>query len=158
MTTIAIDAFGNIAADGRSTCGNEIARDDIDKLITAHNRIYALAGPGSLIVPLLAWHNDGADPTKLPVCNKEYGWTLIVLQADGLYTYSDKVPYGYANEYKTPVAFGSGQDYALGAMLAGKTAKEAVEIACKVDTGSGGRIKSLNIANTLALKLQDAAE
>ena len=157
MTTIAIDALGNIAADGRSTCGDQIARDDIDKLIVAHGRIYALAGPGSLVFPLIAWHNDGADPTKLPVC-KDYGWTLVVQQSDGLFCYSDRVPYGLANEYKTPVAFGSGRDYALGAMLAGKSAREAVEIACKVDTGSGGKITSMNIADTLAPKLKEAAE
>lgn len=37
----------------------------------------------------------------------------------------------------TKWAIGSGADYALGAMYAGKTAEEAVHIASKLDTGTG---------------------
>ena len=46
-------------------------------------------------------------------------------------------------EFILPQAIGSGSDYALGAMLAGKTPHEAVEIACMRDTRSGGLITSL---------------
>ena len=157
MTTIAIDALGNIAADGRATCGNEISRDDVDKIILTHGRIYALAGAGALTAPLIAWHHAGADPTKLPIC-KDCNWSLIVVDDNGIYCYNDRVPYAVANAYEPPVAFGSGQDWALGAMLAGKSAKEAVEIACKVDINSGGKVMAVNIADTLAPKLKEAAE
>lgn len=42
-------------------------------------------------------------------------------------------------------ALGSGGNFALGAVLAGKTAKEAVEIAKKLDINSGGKIKTVKI-------------
>jgi hypothetical protein len=40
-------------------------------------------------------------------------------------------------------AVGSGGAYALGAMLAGKSAEDAVKIACKLDNNSGLPIESL---------------
>lgn len=158
MTTIAIDAFGNIAADGRSTSDNEICRHDVEKIIFRHGRIYGLTGCASMRDVLVEWHNAGADDHKLPVYSGGNGWGLIVIRDDGIYFYTNTCPHSMANEYKAPAAFGSGQQWAMGAMMAGKTAKEAVEIACKIDTGSGGNIISMNIADTLSMKLKEAAE
>ena len=158
MTTIAIDALGNIAADGRATCDNEIVREDREKITQAHGRIYAVTGCASLTAELIKWHHAGADAAKLPLYNGGKGWGLIVIQGDGLYFYTNTVPHAMANEYKMPVAFGSGQGWAMGAMMHGATAREAVEIACKIDTGSGGKITSMNIADALAPKLKEAAE
>ena len=158
MTTIAIDALGNIAADGRRTAGNEIIRYDAEKIKVSHGRIYALTGCCSLLDALISWHHAGADASKMPTYKGDGGWYLIVFQADGMYTYSNDVPYSMGDEIKAPMAFGSGQNWAMGAMLAGKSAKEAVEIACKVDIYSGGQIKVMNIADTLAPKLKEAAE
>jgi hypothetical protein len=42
-------------------------------------------------------------------------------------------------------AVGSGSGYALGAMLAGKSAIEAVKIACKIDSNSGLPVESIKI-------------
>lgn len=158
MTTIAIDIAGNIAADGRSTAGNEIIRDDVEKILVRHGRIYALTGCISLLDAAIEWHNAGADPAKVPAYSGEQGWFLIVVEDGGLFCYSNKVPYSMRDEYKLPIAFGSGESFALGAMLAGKSAREAVQIACRVDSGSGGKIKSFNIAEVFAPKLQEAAE
>ena len=158
MTTIAIDALGNIAADGRVTCGNEIIRDDAEKITFQHGRIYALTGCSSMLTALVKWHHEGADANKLPLYKGDRGWFLIVIQDEGLFGYSNDVPYAEPNEYNMPVAFGSGQNWAMGAMLKGATAREAVEIACQIDTGSGGKITSMNIADTLAPKLKEAAE
>lgn len=41
-------------------------------------------------------------------------------------------------------AFGSGSAYAMGAMLAGATAREAVTIACRLDPDSGGVVRHLS--------------
>ena len=158
MTTIAIDALGNIAADGRVTCGNEIIREDAEKIRQAHGRIYGVTGCGSLTDELIKWHNKGADPANPPIYKGDRGWGLLVVQTDGLFFYTNDVPHAMSDEYKYPIAFGSGQNWALGAMMAGKSAREAVEIACKLDTGSGGKITSMNIADTLAPKLKEAAE
>ena len=45
-------------------------------------------------------------------------------------------------------ADGSGGDIAKGAMAAGATAREAVEIACRFETGWGGRIQTLKLGKT----------
>lgn len=42
------------------------------------------------------------------------------------------------------LAFGSGADYALGAMAQGATAREAVAVAIRFDNGSGGEIDVLH--------------
>ena len=43
------------------------------------------------------------------------------------------------------IALGSGADYALGAMAAGATATEAVQVAISLDVYSGGEIETLNV-------------
>jgi ATP-dependent protease HslVU (ClpYQ) peptidase subunit len=43
-------------------------------------------------------------------------------------------------------AIGSGEEYAIGAMDAGLSAKDAVKIACNRDIYSGGRIRTFKIA------------
>jgi ATP-dependent protease HslVU (ClpYQ) peptidase subunit len=42
-------------------------------------------------------------------------------------------------------ATGSGRDYALAAMHCGKTAREAVEIACLFETGCGNGVDELEV-------------
>lgn len=46
---------------------------------------------------------------------------------------------------REPYAIGSGSDFAMGAMLAGKSAKDAVKIAAKLDCYTGGPIKVLSL-------------
>lgn len=43
------------------------------------------------------------------------------------------------------IALGSGADYALGAMAAGATATEAVQVAISLDVYSGGQVETLNV-------------
>lgn len=47
---------------------------------------------------------------------------------------------------ETPYAVGSGMDLAIGAMRAGATPKQAVEIACEYDEHSGGEIAVFTLA------------
>ena len=44
-----------------------------------------------------------------------------------------------------PVSIGSGCEIAMGAMMAGADAKKAVSIAIKLDTCSGGKVKSVKV-------------
>ena len=43
-------------------------------------------------------------------------------------------------------AWGSGEEYAMGAMAAGKSAIEAVKISCKFDDSSGGKVQHVRVA------------
>ena len=118
--------------------------------------IYALAGTTCLIRVLIAWIKAGADPQKAPK-DEGINWGILVIDAEGARHYSRACPYPEEQEY--PFTTGTGRDIALGALKAGATPKEAVEIACRVDVHSGGSIQVVNIAEALGLQpVREAAE
>ncbi len=67
------------------------------------------------------------------------GFTAIFIEENGkCFKYQSLlVPF----EVRVPQAIGSGCEFAMGAMIAGKTAKEAVEIAIELDPYSGGDVQ-----------------
>lgn len=152
MTTIAIDRYGTIAADGLVTCHGDIVGRNEEKLRLRHGRIYAMTGLGPMFEPLIKWHHAGADPDKLPkLYDDDASWILIVVIRPGVVTkYSSTCP--YPEDRGPPVAFGAGLDHAKGAMLHGATAEEAVRLVAASCTHTGGRIVSYNIAEVLGLK------
>lgn len=157
MTTIAYDGK-TIAADGLSVSGTERRSSAARKVISAHGRIYAFTGLFALFPILVEWHAAGADPSETPEVRDEGGWTLIVIESVGpVKMYTRSVPYPEAID-ADKFAVGSGQDYALGALHAGLSAKDAVEIAAKIDTNTGGEIIVLDIHETLAPAFAQAAE
>lgn len=72
----------------------------------------------------------------------ELGITILIIFDDG-----QVLLYGgdlfHLSMVEPPFAFGSGGDVALGAMLCGKTAKEAVEMAKTTDLYTGGEVISV---------------
>ena len=76
---------------------------------------------------------------------KEGSLDAIIVDPEGkLYHYSDRLlvtPITAFNYY----ACGSGSPFALGAMFAGATAKEAVKAAMKHDAHTGGRLMSIKL-------------
>ena len=67
----------------------------------------------------------------------------LVLNTDGSVDGFFDTPMGV--EMGRVAALGSGLEFAMGAMYAGKSAKEAVEIACKLDNGSAKPVKTRKI-------------
>lgn len=148
MTTIAYDGT-TIAADGLMLSGTERVATRIKKIRVSGGRIYALSGLAAMLEPLIKWHAEGADPGTVPKATGDNSWSMIVLEHGKpltLFTSGCQYPDEYSEGYF--FAIGSGQDYALGAMHAGKSAREAVEIAAKIDTSTGGEIMEINIAET----------
>ena len=93
---------------------------------------------------LVEWIKAGADPKTLPDRQKDQerrGQAFLVTPDRRILRYEDG-PYPFAVEEKF-FAAGSGRDYALTAMYLGKTAREAVEIACHFDNGCGNGIDEL---------------
>lgn len=145
MTTIATDGI-TIAADGQVHGGGERLRMNEAKVRVAHGRVYALAGTTAAMAPVMKWHADGADPEKAP---KGLEWTVVVIEPDGsAFTYHHDCL--YPNVLTMPAAIGSGERFALGAMHAGKSPREAVEIAATLDINTGGTITEINIREALA--------
>ena len=146
MTTIATDGK-TIAADGRRTERSFIVDDTTEKIFVRHGRIYAVSGGSAARDALIAWHHAGADPTKVPPVRDEHGWSMLVIDGDGLHSLCNSAPYQEKNP--APEAIGSGADLALAAMLLGKTPAEAVAFAATRDVYTGGAIQVIDIATAL---------
>jgi ATP-dependent protease HslVU (ClpYQ) peptidase subunit len=143
MTTIACDGK-NVAADGRTTVGPELVWNDRAKIVVRPTFIAAFCGlaAGKLVLP--QWIENGADPTQYPPGLHDN--CTIWLYRKGAKTpevQSGNVP------YFTPIpwvhAFGTGREYAMGAMAMGASAADAVRVAVRWDLNSGGRVTSINI-------------
>lgn len=135
MTTIATDGYA-VAGDGRST------RNDS---VTGNNRRKVHPLPDGSVVGGAGRTADAerAIRTLTEMTNDEVkgDYALIRLYPSGkveIYEGSLKSPI----RSKAPHAIGTGSDVAMGAMLAGATAQEAVKIAGKIDIYTGGKVTS----------------
>lgn len=125
-----------LAADKRATLGTLIRTTT--KIFHLVYALAAYAGDADAGEEVFAWFKDGADPSKFPASQRDkdtWAGLLIVWPDGGLWKY-ERTPY----PLKFPpqqFAIGSGRDFALDAMHCGKTAAEAVEVACVFDSGCG---------------------
>lgn len=140
MTTIAYKD-GVLCTDRQATAG--MARKLCEKLWLLPDARVAIAVTGSLSggIRFVEWWKQG----------KPEGWTLddetevIVLHLD-----TWEIEAYDSNMVPMPVfsgaeAWGSGCDFAIGAMEAGVDAVKAVEIAAKHDTGTGNGLAIINL-------------
>ena len=150
MTTIAWDG-ATVAADGKAVTGNgNVMTRNERKLVVDGGKVYGLTGAVWMFDALIAWANGtGSEPPK---CSDS--WSLIEFASVVRFTNDLMFPHWVTVE-DAPWAWGSGTDLAIGAMLAGTSARRAVEIACQVDNGSGGVITEIDLA---ALRRSEAAE
>lgn len=135
MSTIAY-ANGQLAADrlaylGRYEAGHatkrKIHRLEDGRLVGISTSV---VGASSM---LMQWIKEGADPASAifeKTAPDEFA--ILIVELDGTLTYYDD---GLWPQHPEPTVFaiGSGRSYALGAMAAGKTAAEAIDIAAFFD-------------------------
>jgi ATP-dependent protease HslVU (ClpYQ) peptidase subunit len=140
VTTIAYKD-GVIAYDSRITNGSTITHDDFEKLQEVKGVKFVLAGCVCDYAKLIcAWFGESFSVSVEA--------SALVFDGESLcyFAYSEK-----DGPCKTPVwlerpyVLGSGSDFALTAMDMGATAAEAVEMAKKRDTCTGGLVRRLFI-------------
>lgn len=140
MTTIAYKD-GVIAYDSRTTRGGLIQSDNKDKSITKGDVRMFFCGVFSdgdeLMSAYLGESDKTFDESHAIVVDNGNIYHFCVTKEDGV----SKYPID-AGEY---FAIGSGTDHAYTAMDLGLSAKEAVKMAAKRDTGTGGRIRVYKI-------------
>jgi hypothetical protein len=149
MTTIAFDQF-SIAADSRANNGGIVEQGAFKKLIAKDGRVFALAGVALMLPAFIKWYENGADPEKVPTFpgRKEDWFGELVVWSSGKFIHYSPLPdFPYGGEVSTPFAIGSGAKFAMGAMLAGKSPREAVEIAAKLDEATGGPIQEIDLCS-----------
>jgi ATP-dependent protease HslVU (ClpYQ) peptidase subunit len=141
MTCIAWDGK-TLAADKRASISNYPAT--VTKISRAPSgELLAFAGDFDTGMALSQWYVDGAVPEKYPDnrngdCTRA---TLLVIKGGQVFKY-ERLPVALKYE-DSFTAMGSGRDFALAAMHLGKTAREAVEIACLFDTACGNGVDTL---------------
>lgn len=134
---IAVDSLGSI----RGTCFG------VEKYATGSHfqRRFVLmhTGEHAYGLTLQDWYIRNPIADKFPAPNeKQEGSRLIVANVDGVFWYEGS-PLALRSIDKY-MAFGSGMDFAIGAMAHGANAIEAVAAACKHDDGCGGPIVAFN--------------
>lgn len=106
--------------------------------------IVAACGIESLHQLMWEWIADGMPDDRRPSRVPDGNTIGMVWQdSDPEFFYVDE--HGYACPTPPPFSLGSGSAFAMGAMAAGKNAKEAIRIAAHLDENTGGRIEFVDI-------------
>ena len=164
MSVVAWDGE-RLAADKRASLG-WLTRTTT-KVFRAGDSLAAYVGEADAGEEVLAWFIAGHDPGTFPESQRDrsIGSSLLVIRCDGEIWIYERTPY----PIKFPpqnFAVGSGRDFALAAMHCGRTAVEAVEVACVFDSGcgngvdvlmhAGGDTENRGISTRDAIKLREA--
>jgi len=142
MTVIAFDGK-TLAADKRSSSNSVI--HVITKIHRIGNLLVAHSGPVDFGLVMVEWVRSGRVPEKFPASQRGSDWApVLVIEADGSMSSYNQAPYPIRWEGRFG-AIGSGREYALAAMHLGKTAAEAVAVACALDPSCGNGIDTLTL-------------
>jgi ATP-dependent protease HslVU (ClpYQ) peptidase subunit len=152
-TTICWDGQ-SIACDSQSTGGHTKYHSTVPKIQYSKTRHATIAAAGDVAAtaPIKKFFMTTDKPLseyKIPASVKPDSFQLLIIYDDGVAeTYpgnlTDPTP------ISAPFAFGSGEDFAMAAMLCGKSAEEAIEVAKQLDLYSGGRVVVLAAPRTVS--------
>jgi len=143
MTTIAFD--GNILASD-SRCVGDYIEDSYKKIFKINNKYYGLGGNYSCCLVFIEWIKNNVMGDEKPKLDDNFGALVVDIKSKKVFYYDDyliKIP------QKSPCAIGSGAVVAMTAMVCGKNAIEAIEIAKRLDNRTGGRIQHYTISDSL---------
>ncbi|QNM98114.1 hypothetical protein [Chitinimonas koreensis] len=139
MTTIAWDGK-TVAADTQAN--NTGLRSYTKKLYRlADGRIYGFTGEIQDGVSVYEWLNAGGRDAR-PHVSSSFA-ALLVCPDGRAYTMEDKLV--LLAVYETFRAIGSGRNFAMGALVVGADAVQAVKAAIRLDVYSGGDIDALEV-------------
>lgn len=144
MTTI-VYRGGVMAADSRAYAGYNAAlgaKTKIRRLLPSGTLLGCSSMQPGLAEAVLDWYARGARPAAAPQ-RGEGRFTLLVVKPDGRALFANDGFYLSGPIAAPFFAIGSGEGVAQGALHAGCSALQAVEIACKVDVWSTPPIVSL---------------
>lgn len=140
MTTIAWDGK-TLAADKQATW-NDVARATTKIRRAKNGELLGFSGSALMQEPWFDWVENGGDFPEPP---KDCGGNMLRIHLDGSFTLYCGDKYGTTYDAGQTFAIGSGADFALAAMEMGKTAKQAVKLACKIDLNSGLGVDTLTL-------------
>ncbi len=127
MSIIAWD--GKILAADRQGVNHDLAVE-AKKITNIDNAIAAWTGDLAAGPILIDWYTSGAKQEDWPDFQKSEDWSRLIIATKNMVTVYERIPYPIEIKEKF-MAWGSGRDYAIGAMAAGASAADAVLIANK---------------------------
>ena len=144
MSVVAWDGK-TLAADCQATCAD--LKTKTKKIFQVGKYILGFSGDEDKVQQLLAWYKDGCKYEDWPKFQEDKErWTrMIIASTEGVFMY-EQTP------YPMPIladftAWGSGRDFAIGAMEMGADARRAVEVANIHSTGCGFGVESYSLEN-----------
>ena len=144
MTTIAWD--GKIlAADGQITRDHSIVMATTQQKIFKNVGVFdvlAFCGDWMPVDDFLGWA-ENPEETQPPI-----GAYTVIFVINGVLHFSNmETPISECMTLPSGAvdAWGSGAHLALGALHSGKTARQAVNLACKLDVFTGGKVRSVRV-------------
>jgi hypothetical protein len=130
-----------MACDSRVTVGD--VTHPGQKVWVMPGMIIGVCGEGRSMTTVLRWLLEG-QPKTLPEATKG-SFGALILTRDGLFTCDESC---FVEPVKRAFhAVGQGAGPAIAAMLCGKGAAEAVEIACQVDSATGGPVRVYRLSD-----------
>lgn len=135
MTTVICDGE-SMAADSQQA-GDFIDIIEVEKVYKVGDMLVGMAGSANTAALFIKWVKTGMLDDSFPKFEAKSFEAMIL--KDGVVLYYDDNTTGIPTGM--PSAIGSGGGYAIAAVLAGASVEEAVKIACRLDTGSGGKIQ-----------------
>jgi hypothetical protein len=142
MTVIAWD--GKTLAADKMSCSAGYGYTVTKVYRLRDGSIAAFCGDGDGATALLAWLEAARNPSEYPQAQKDNDTSALVISGDGSVWSYGKTPYPQRIECSM-YAMGHGRDFAIAAMHCGKTAREAVELTCRLDVFCGNGIDTLEL-------------
>ena len=153
MTTIAYDCDdGNVAADSQET-GDGGQKYNCIKIYRVRGYVIATAGGTYAGMAFVRWFGDWIgngepdwdDHPDFVNLDYEEDFECLVIRKNGTCYSVNRLFVPHEQIGNRYIAIGSGGAAARGAMLAGATPREAVEIAKQIDTFTGGDVQEMSI-------------
>jgi len=143
MTVIAWDGR-TVAADSLCRFGCYRGPMPVEKIVKRNGVVFGITDYSSWFDAWIGWYFNGQDPKEVPECKLTSGTGNFLVFKDGR-AYACTYDLPYLQEVGAPDAWGSGCEFAIGAMKAGKNAKEAVEIVIECNPDSGGPVQVIDL-------------
>ena len=143
MSVIAWDGI-TLAADKRASDGGFVWTTR--KILRVRDCLLGFTGTQAFGEQMIAWFERGAQLSDFPDSQRDANdWSglLVIAPGPAIFKY-ERTPHPLVI-YEPTFAVGSGRDFAMAAMACGRTAREAVEIACRFDSGCGHGIDELRL-------------
>lgn len=151
MTTIATDGW-SVAVDTGMTNGSMKEQFDVRKfairkvlLPTEKDYLFFATGTFGLMHPFINWYLSGAKIKDIPtpVRDHNFGIELLIFENNSIACIGSDNPGRVP--LNAPLALGSGHYYAITALLLGHSPAIAVAAAMKLDTGTFGKVLTLEL-------------